>query len=386
MEKSMRKKYEKTKHKGIWKNTKCGTYSARKTVSKKKYSKSFKSLRDAIKWRAEFNGFSSTTRHENYNKLESLNGVCQKPFKEAWSNYLDFKSKTLHDSSFQQLQNIYKRFDEQLVSMPLNKISNTTITEYLERRKLIPSNKRFSFRNELKTLKTFFNYVNNAIDFKFGNPVNQIHYQIGIVKAKSKIKKKRMVLTNNELYHFLSFLPSPIKEIAIIQFYLGARVSEVMAMNEKNLDFISGEVIIRDVAVICGKTKKIASLKETPKNGKIRIALLPKSALSILSSLGHNSDGYFFVENNKLLSYRRIQYHYNKSLKLMGIYPEVSGTHFLRHTAATIVRNKFSIEHTMAVTGHQNITMAQHYGKLQVEQKNKESVVELEKAVMSLAE
>ena len=59
-------------------------------------------------------------------------------------------------------------------------------------------------------------------------------------------------------------------------------------------------------------------------------------------------------QTNEPLSYRQITYQYERALKRAGI-KTVSGTHFLRHSAANIVReNSLSLDLAQAMTGHKS--------------------------------
>ena len=53
----------------------------------------------------------------------------------------------------------------------------------------------------------------------------------------------------------------------------------------------------------------------------------------------------------KPLEYRRIQYRYNKALKVAGLHPEFSSTHILRKAMANIVRQTMGLEAAQAVGG-----------------------------------
>lgn len=71
---------------------------------------------------------------------------------------------------------------------------------------------------------------------------------------------------------------------------------------------------------------------------------------------------FIFNKKGDPLNYRRIQYNYDKALKMCGLGDKYSGTHFMRHSMASITRNLTgSIDYTQAVTGHKDIRYVQHY-------------------------
>jgi integrase len=51
------------------------------------------------------------------------------------------------------------------------------------------------------------------------------------------------------------------------------------------------------------------------------------------------------------LSYRQIQYAYNKALKLIGLFPRFSSTHIMRHSMANLVRSISDLDTAQAVGG-----------------------------------
>ena len=101
-----------------------------------------------------------------------------------------------------------------------------------------------------------------------------------------------------------------------------------------------------------------------PKNGEARVGHINDTLKDIFEKRMDKEMPLLFCDEQGLpLAYRKIQYHYNKALKKAGL--NVSGTHFVRHTAASIARQVgSSLDSVMSITGHKSSSMAEHYGKL----------------------
>jgi len=358
-------------------------YFVRKRIKGKRISKSFENIRDAI----EFNRYGFVIEKEVVEPIRkaNLNGNCEQTFSEVWFEYMDYQksnSISYHDLLERKYESV---FDEELKRVVINQIDPKEISKFLKRAKLVCHSRRESFKFELKILKSFFNYINDLIDYTFHNPIKSLHFKLGVIKNSKDKLKKRKSLTTSELEIFFKTLEEPLSWFAKVQFFLGARVQEVVALNVKYIDFKRNKLIIKDVAVFDHKSKHVKEIKRIPKNGEIREIALQGLLRKILKPLldKANSKGFIFHNGGKLYSYRFIQNSYDRAFKKMGIYEEVSGTHTMRHTAATIARKLGGVDAVMAITGHKDVRMAQHYGKLDHCEKNKEIMAQLELEVFS---
>ncbi len=349
-------------------------YIAEKKIKGKYYSEAFYSLKEAKDWYRTFNEFSPTSSH----LIKRQNGYCEKVFSQVWGEYLKFQSGRIGLPSFQKLKVIYNSFDTQLTSLKVNEITTEKISDFLTRKKIDTSKKRYSYDQELKKLRAFFNFITGTIDPYFRSPINRYHFEMGVIVKKEDRKLKRKVLTTKELHNFLNELPELYRIIAEVLFSIAGRVSEGISLNIKNVDFLKRTITVRDVAVICYHSKKVVDTKKNTKNGEIRITQVSNELIRKLSRLEVNDEGFFFHKNGEILSYRNVQFQFDRALKKLGLYEEISGTHIFRYTSGSIVRNALGIDYTMAITGHKDIKMAQHYGKLDVSEKNKASSVVLD--------
>ena len=157
------------------------------------------------------------------------------------------------------------------------------------------------------------------------------------------------------------------KDIAIVQFYCGARISEILGLQRECIDHQSKSVLIKYVAMT-SRSKKLLGLKQYPKNGQERVCKLPDEVFKIVSKRCKLSKNNFVFSNsveNIPISYRSVQYQFNKALQKAGLGDKFGGTHILRHSAATLARKVTGkLDGAQAITGHKSITEAEKYGAL----------------------
>lgn len=67
-------------------------------------------------------------------------------------------------------------------------------------------------------------------------------------------------------------------------------------------------------------------------------------------STGERLKFVFYLDGTPL-SYRQIQYQYNKALKKTGLYPKFQSTHILRKAMANIVRKEMGLDAAQAAGG-----------------------------------
>lgn len=202
-------------------------------------------------------------------------------------------------------------------------------------------------------------------------------------KKKSFYGKQLLLMASGELKLF----PEALKErrfwydFALTQLLTAGRVQEIAGLQKKSVDFKSGRLIIKDVAVWDKKIKKFDHLKNTPKKGQIREVHLVTELSKILEEriMGDKSNSNFvFHEKGVPLTYRQIQYNYNWGLEKPGLSDRFNGTHILRHSMATLTRFVTgSLDSAQAVTGHKDSRLVQHYAHLD-RSENKRAIVAVE--------
>ncbi len=249
--------------------------------------------------------------------------------------------------------------------------------------------RRFSFDEELKKLKALLNWYIENYDWTFKNAVMKRHNSIG--RIRTKIKKDKKLSIDEMLTFFDSFTEkdSMFSEVAIVQFYMAGRVSEPAGLTKNCIHLIKGYLEIKYVAV-WGKDKHFIELKDSPKSGNDRYCYYPKVVKEILErrmpkAISFNGHDFLFHKEGRPLSYREIQYHYNKSLKKAGLSDRFSSTQIMRHSMANITRAVTgSLDAAQAVTGHKDQKLVDNLYSHVPSHAQKIAVNDVEKHFMSL--
>jgi len=384
-------RYIATEHNGIRKDTVHGNYQAYKYVVGKKVSKTFKKISDAIRWRngtfvekplAVFASPVSVLCAEkdfNGRQTELTFGELWKIYREV--NLQKFEKATIETNDF--LSTIWNG----VFDVKMHELNPDLLDEYIREQKqmaIMKNSQRYNFDHPLKLLRTICNWYKGNKDFKFSNPVLQRHFLLGVIKPTPEREKK---LSSEEYLLYRNALEPFYRDFSVTQFYGADRVSEIAGLQFTCVNFAKRTMTIKYV-VVWNKKKCFVDLKTYTKTHEIRHVHMNDDLYEILQRRlkeKHPSSDYVFHEEGRPLSYRKIQYQYNKALRLCGLSHRYSGTHIMRHSMASITRDVTgTLEHTQAVTGHKDQRMVQHYASMP-EKRNKEAVEQVQMHLRKLS-
>ena len=251
----------------IRKDLKSGKFLAEATIDRKRMSKTFTTIEEAIRWRNTF------SHYEFEELLEEVSPAFK--FKDLWERYKTEHLPILQKSSQEQRLSMEKFFNG-LWDLEVNEITPGIISRHVLAQKEIAlkigSHRRKNFDHELKLLKAMFNWHHDEVDHTFSNPVTRKHKALGVVRVvEAKEKKLNLV----ELKLFLEALNErPFwYDFALTQLLLAGRVQEVAGLQKKNIDFRQRKLIVKEVAIWSKKTKSgfIFSLNWLPIGGFVRL-------------------------------------------------------------------------------------------------------------------
>ena len=357
----MKKRYE-TIQTGLRKDLKLGGYLAEKMVNRVRCSGQFSRLRDAQVW--------LKTHCPNEKQLNNVHESII-TFEDVWKAYQKDWFRCLSTSSKRNKKD-KERFFSGLFKYKMSEINSRVISDHIESEKnksiINPRSKRCNFNDDLKALNAIFNwYRQESEDTPFINPISEKHKKIGFIK-NTMLKEKKM--TREDLLHFWKSLGNKTiwQDLNRCQVFLAARIQEICGIQLQNIDLVGRKLLIKDV-IIWGRDKKFLELKSLPKNGECRQLSLNDSLFEIVQRRVEiaKRDGsmFLFHIDGIPLSYRQVQYQYNRGLKMAGLYPRFSSTHFSRHTGGTIARLATgSLDSAQAVGGWKDRDIAQHYCRL----------------------
>jgi len=363
------KNYRKIKEaSGIYKNIITGHYYAEKRIKGKLHTSSFETLYEAKKWRNTFNGVS-------YHGEEKISDFTT--LKEVWETIQKYHFPTLATSSKAILQRRYRLW-KIIEHLPMNMITPAKITEWViywvkhfNSDEYNSSGRghagRCNLNMELNLFVTLFNWYKESEQFEIEamsltNPVKRKHRKMGFIKPLPD-KKKQIDLKG--AFKFFDHLTPLYKGLAMMQFYTAGRIGEVAGLQWSNIDLENRRMLIKHTCIWDMNNKIFIELKPFPKNRETRPVYITDEIMEILKSREvfkiKGNDFVFHVEG-KPINYCTVQINYREAQRKSGI--PYSGTHILRHGMAKLARQVGGgLDAVLAMTGHKDLKLADHYSK-----------------------
>ena len=171
------------------------------------------------------------------------------------------------------------------------------------------------------------------------------------------------------------------RDLAMMQFYCAGRIGEIAGLQIKNVYFDKDYILVKDSVVWTDVNKTFSCLKPFPKNRQTRTVYIHSAISEIIErrmKLKVEGCEFLFHVEGKPLNYCTIQSNY-RSAQLRAKIP-YSGTHCLRHGMATLARRVggMGLDSVMAMTGHKDLKLADHYSKIDGEVQRETSLKILE--------
>lgn len=152
----------------------------------------------------------------------------------------------------------------------------------------------------------------------------------------------------------------------MLQFYCAARIGEIAGLQWSNIDLKNRRMLIKHSSIFHPVNKTFLELKAFPKNKEPRPVYITDEILEILKrkkKFQIKGNNFVFHVEGSPLNYGTIQINYREAQR-KGKLP-YSGTHILRHGMATLARKiGGGLDAVIAMTGHKDIKLADHFSKL----------------------
>lgn len=230
------------------------------------------------------------------------------------------------------------------------------------------SKSRKDYRQEFSLIKSIFNFYREYIDETFVSPLLNRHKKNLLPSCRRTKFQETRSLNVEEMKRFIEAIDSEVcKDLALFQQRTGTRVGEAAALTFEQIDWKNGKVIINKHVDWSRRKNTKTLITNGTKGGPGRAVLLPSDCLEMLQKRFKNSssDLVFADKVGKLLSYRSIQYRYDKALKKIGIFDR-SGTHLLRHSLAVdFLSSTKDIHALQKILGHASLKDTLKYGQYQ---------------------
>jgi integrase len=360
---------------GVWRNINTKHYLAEKKIKGKSYSATFPTLYLAKEWRKTFKKIDDIEiQVENSIQFQSP-GVTS-TLKEVWEMMQKIHFPTLATSTIRIWKRRYLLL-KKIENLQMGQITPSKIDSWIHYWKDFYTSKQYetsgrgnaarcNLNNELNLFVTIFNWYKQSEIFEMEAlhltcPVKTRHRKLGFIKPPPD-KKKQIELGDALL--FFEYLPPLYKDVSMMQFYTAARIGETAGLQWSTVDLSNRRMLIKHVC-IWDDHKKFQELKPFPKNKEPRPVYITDELMEILKRReAFRCDGCDFVFHveGKPLNYGTILVNYREAQRKSGV--PYSGTHIMRHGMAKLARKVGGgLDAVMAMTGHKDIKLANHYSK-----------------------
>ena len=352
---------------GISYNSKSGRYQCRKCINGKQFKATFDTIFDARLWIASFDGKTSAVKQLSTSTL-----------KEVWNEMLRSHFPTLAPSTQEVWTRRYKLLKE-LEEFRMEEINSSIMTSWIEKKVAYFKSdfyqnstrgkaKRCNLENELNLFTTIFNWYKCSEKFEqeavnLPNPVKLSHKRLGFINAKP-VKNKAITLES--ALQFFACLKPLYNDLALFQFFTASRISEAAGLQWSRINFENRTIVIMETCQWNSSSKTFVKLNPFPKNREPRTVYMTDEIYEILkrrSAFQQQGNNFVFHVEGSPLNYCTIQLHYREGQRISGI--PYTGTHILRHGMAKLARKVGGgLDAVVAMTGHKDIKLADHYSKL----------------------
>ncbi|MBL7664276.1 MAG: tyrosine-type recombinase/integrase [Bacteriovoracaceae bacterium] len=349
---------------GVYKHDKTSHYMARKKIKGVEFQETFATLFEAKQWRKNFDGVKTEKENSSFSTLAE---VWQK-MQEVHFPMLATTTRTMWLRRYQAWKTIEH--------LPMDHITPSKITTWVNH--LVQFYKsdaydssrrgkaqRCNLNNELNLFVTIFNWYKESEEFEkealhLTNPIKRKHKQLGFIKPLPD-KKKQIDL--DDAFTFFDHLQPLYRDLAQMQFYTAGRIGEVAGLQWENVDLKNRRMLIKHTCIWCMSHKTYQELKPFPKNKEARVCYITDEILEILMRRkAFKENSFVFHVEGAPLNYCTIQLNYRSAQRKSGI--PYTGTHILRHGMAKLARKVGGgLDAVMAMTGHKDIKLADHYSK-----------------------
>ncbi len=335
-------------------------YEARKKGTFKKEIKStFQDLKEAKDWL-----YNSDQDNKQIDNSPLFQEVVEKWFK----NYLSSKRYGTKNYYVSKL-----KYFQPLNQMQIESIRPKHLDSWVEWLKSLETkDSRTSFLKELKFIRIIFLFYKDISENAYDVPIRKYHYKNVVVK-EAPLKQK--VLLEPDFIKFRDYLDlKPQTKIyaalATVQYYHCLRISEATAIFKEDLKFddkaANNSISIQRKIEWPRKKGDQIQVDDFFKNSRsigIKSFMLHPAARSYLLPYYNSSEGGpLFQIAGKILSYRNIQFNFNKAFKAVGL--AFTSTHCLRTGSATEYFNKHgSAALVQSQLGVTSMKTAQVYAK-----------------------
>ena len=183
---------------------------------------------------------------------------------------------------------------------------------------------------------------------------------IDVYVGKQRAVREKRKLTDEQTRQLLNALPEDVRLICMMALFCTLRISEVLGLQWKHIDWVRGAVMVRQ--------RFYRGDLDEPKTRKAKrdvpMGQLTEHLRAVFPGPGHEDDFVFSVKTSKgdCRDDRDINHYFlRKQAKALGIYWTGFGFHAFRREAITAMSALAGVGQAMNAAGHSKSDMNQEY-------------------------
>ena len=193
-----------------------------------------------------------------------------------------------------------------------------------------------------------------------GNPVEHVHV------GKKKTARSRRKLTIEETRLLLALLPPDVRIMCEVALYCTLRISEVLGLQWKHIDFKRGVLCVRQRYY----RGDVDTVKSECSERDVAMGFLGEDLAALYPGAGHAEDYVFRVRTHLKREKagrvcrddRDINQHFLRPAAIsLGVYSKGFGFHAFRREAVTELAKHLTANQTQRMAGHADADMSLHY-------------------------
>lgn len=349
-------------------------YYAIKKQDGRQISRCFQSFEEARAWRR-------ATKEIGSPPSDSL------LLKEITHRFIEHKKSQLQPSTIRTYLNQSQKL-ESISAFRMTSITDRVVDEWLQTlRQSAPLQKstRISFEKELGLLQQICGFYQEYLNAEYKSPIRSRHRRDSVVSATKRAERiasaRQRFLTETQRQCFLSELaarPDVVDRLVygagLVQIFGGLRIGEACALRWQDVDLSRRQITVSRTVVWSRSRADSTYISEITKTGEPRDVPLIDVVIGCLGELRienrYDTGLIFSTDGIKPLSYRAVQYRYDKAFKRAGL--GFRSTHILRHSFATDFLTKTSDQPALqGILGHATQKQTAHYAKINSELKKR---------------
>ena len=322
--------------------------------------------------------------YDFYASIEFMEERKKATFSDLFFEYMEHKKTQVRSGTICRMMvdwNKYYAQEADFVDKPYAKISKVDVDDFLNRiaEKYNPKDK--NFKNICGILKQTFEY---AIDSDY---IDKSPYRTSKVNKKNilpsrKKPNQKAVFSEEEQKLICSEMERQIENdesylvpwIILLDFELGTRVGELLALRKRDVDgnmlHVSRQIVheyntddLKDIKVsgwkVADYTKSECGDRWIPLTDKAKHYI--ESVIQINRKLKRECEDYLFITQNQIISDNAVKDNLRRSCERIGI--PYRGTHSIRKTyASRLFKHGVSVSDISRLLGHADeTTTLRHY-------------------------